>query len=229
METDGKCCLQGGSLGKRTVHIIVAGTVGEEIFRILTTAVRNCRHKRKPSFTLFLREICENMKKKSYLCSMNVHFGLAIIDSNILAALGMQQILKDIVPTVDISIFISFAELQRADEGQFAHYFVASRIFFENAAFFRQHARRTIVLVNGELQIAGVPTLNVCQSEAMLAKTILNIHRMGHPQGHTMGHPGGLPTGHPEGLASPQSSPTVRTSWRSSTPVRWPTSLSILY
>lgn len=130
---------------------------------------------------------------------MNVHFGLAIIDSNILAALGMQQILKDIVPTVDISIFISFAELQRADEGQFAHYFVASRIFFENAAFFRQHARRTIVLVNGELQIAGVPTLNVCQSEAMLAKTILNIHRMGHPQGHPMGHPGGLPTGHPEG------------------------------
>jgi DNA-binding CsgD family transcriptional regulator len=79
-------------------------------------------------------------------------------------------------------VFNSFDELQAADQGQFVHYFVASRIYFEHAAFFREQARRSIVLVNGDLQIAGVPTLNVCQSEQALVKAILAMH---HRPGHT--------------------------------------------
>lgn len=111
------------------------------------------------------------------------HFEFAIVDANILAALGLQQILSDLLPTGEVRVFISFEELQAADQGQFAHYFVASRIYFEHTAFFREHARRSIVLVNGDLQIAGVPTLNVCQSEKALVKSILAMHQ--HP-----GHPG---------------------------------------
>lgn len=110
------------------------------------------------------------------------HFEIAIVDSNILAALGLQPILVDMLPGVEVRVFNSFDELQAADNGQFAHYFVASRIYFEHAAFFREQARRSIVLVNGDLQIAGVPTLNVCQSEQALVKAILAMH---HRPGHT--------------------------------------------
>ena len=98
-----------------------------------------------------------------------------------LTALGLQQILADIIPMAEIHTFISFDELQVADKGQFVHYFVASRIYFEHTAFFRENARRSIVLVNGDLQISGVPTLNVNQSEQALVKVILAMH--GH-KGH---------------------------------------------
>ncbi len=111
------------------------------------------------------------------------HFEIAIVDSNILAALGLQPILSDLIPVADVHIFVSFDELQAADQGQFVHYFVASRLYFEHAAYFREQSRRAIVLVNGDLQISGVPTLNVCQTEQALVKSLLAVHRQGHPAG----------------------------------------------
>lgn len=129
------------------------------------------------------------------------HFEIAIVDSNILAAMGLQQILTDMIPGVEVRVFNSFDELQAADQGQFVHYFVASRIYFEHASFFREGKHRPIVLVNGDLQVAGVPTLNVCQSEAALVKALLAVHRQGHPHGAPMPpHPHGAPMpSHPHG------------------------------
>ena len=107
------------------------------------------------------------------------HVEIAVVDTNILTALGLQPILTDIIPIAEVRIFISFEELLLADQGQFVHYFVASRIYFEHSSFFRENARRSIVLVNGDLQIAGVPTLNVCQDEMSLVKSILALHHRG--------------------------------------------------
>ena len=109
------------------------------------------------------------------------HFNIAIVDSNILAALGLQSILSDLIPVAEVQIFISFNELQDQDQGQFVHYFVASRLYFEHTAYFREKSRRVIVLVNGDLLISGVHTLNVCQTEKALIKTFLTIHHQGHP------------------------------------------------
>lgn len=109
---------------------------------------------------------------------------LAVVDNNILAALGMQQLLKDLIPSIEVSIFNSFSQLEAADEGQFAHYFVSSRVYFEHVSYFRRLGRRAVVLVNGDMQIAGMPTFNVCQSEAALVKTIMGLYHRGHPQGH---------------------------------------------
>lgn len=105
---------------------------------------------------------------------------IAIVDSNILSALGLQHILKNMMPMVETRIFVTFSELKVAEE-HFVHYFVASRIYFENASFFRSLTQLTIVLVNGEMEIQGVPTLNVCQSEKMVVKSILALHQKGHP------------------------------------------------
>ena len=108
---------------------------------------------------------------------------IAIIDPNVLSGLGLQQILSDMMPKAEICTFLSFDELQACSEQTFVHYFVASRIYFEHALFFREGGRRVIVLVNGDLQVAGVPTLNVCQTEKELVKALLAVHRRGHPHG----------------------------------------------
>jgi DNA-binding CsgD family transcriptional regulator len=116
---------------------------------------------------------------------------IAIIDPNVLSGLGLQQILADMMPMVEVSALLSFEELQACDATQFVHYFVASRIYFEHAQFFRDNASRSIVLVNGDLQIQGVPTLNVCQSQKNLVKAIMGLHHMGHAPGqHQTPHVG---------------------------------------
>ena len=127
---------------------------------------------------------------------------LAVIDNNILAALGMQQLLNDLIPTVEVSIFNGFGELEAADEGQYAHYFVSSRIYFEHVAYFRKLGRRAVVLVNGDMQIAGMPTFNVCQSETALVKAIMSLYHRGHPQGHPQTHPQGHPQGEADNKAT---------------------------
>lgn len=114
---------------------------------------------------------------------------IAIADPNTLSAIGMQQILSEIIPSVDIKTFGTFNELQAADQGQFVHYFIASRIYFEHTAFFRDNAHRSIVLVNGDMQIQGVATLNVCQSQTLLIKSIISLHHQGHQSvGHHSSH-----------------------------------------
>ena len=105
---------------------------------------------------------------------------IAIIDSNMLVGIGLQQIIKDIMPA-DIQVFNSFEELRDASASKsFVHYFVASRIYFEHTAFFRDNARKSVILVNGDMQINGMKTLNVCQSEKMLVKSIMSLHSQGH-------------------------------------------------
>lgn len=110
---------------------------------------------------------------------------IAIIDSNMLVGIGLQQIIKDIMPA-DIQVFTTYEELKLAIEGgkTFIHYFVASRVYFEYTSFFRDNARKSVVLVNGDMQINGMKTLNVCQSENALVKSILALHSSGHGPGH---------------------------------------------
>ena len=127
---------------------------------------------------------------------------LAIADPSTLSAIGLQQILTDMLPSVEIKSFGTFEELQAADNGQFAHYFIASRIYFEHTAFFRENAHRSIVLVNGDMQIQGVATLNVCQSEKLLIKSIMSLHSQGHRS--VSQHPGYVPPQKCTTLLSPR-------------------------
>lgn len=110
---------------------------------------------------------------------------IAIIDSNMLASIGLELILKDIMPA-DIQTFSSFEELTYSiDKGKnFIHFFVASRIYFEHTQFFRYNARKSVVLVNGDMQINGMKTINVQQNEKMLIKSMLALHNTGHGPGH---------------------------------------------
>lgn len=122
------------------------------------------------------------MKSFDYICVVLSQIEIAVADTNVLTTLGLQHILADIMPSVEISVYVSFDELEAADRGQFVHYFVSSQIYFGHTAYFRARPHRTIVLVNGEMTISNVPTLNVSQGEQSLVREILSMYRRpGHP------------------------------------------------
>lgn len=78
-------------------------------------------------------------------------------------------------------VYTSFEEMVREESDQpFVHYFISSRIYFEHTQFFRERPHKSIVLVNGDMMISGVFTLNVCQSEASLVHDILQLQTHGH-------------------------------------------------
>ena len=109
-----------------------------------------------------------------------MQFKIAVVDFNILACMGLERILKELIPVAEILTCESFEELLSMDETDFIHYFVSSRIYFEHTAYFRAKSGRSIVMVSGEMSINGVATLNVCQGEASLVRDLLSLQRRGH-------------------------------------------------
>ena len=109
-----------------------------------------------------------------------MQFKIAIVDSNILACMGLERILEELIPVAEIVTCESFEELLSKEEAEFIHYFVSSRIYFEHTAYFRAKRGRSIVMVGGEMSINGVATLNVCQSEAALIHELVALQRHGH-------------------------------------------------
>ena len=104
----------------------------------------------------------------------------AIIDSNILVCLGLQHLICDLLPMAEVVICESYDELVSQDNSDFLHYFVSSRIYFEHSQFFREHPRKSIVLVNGDMMISNVYTLNVCQNQKSLVRDIMSLQSKGH-------------------------------------------------
>lgn len=114
----------------------------------------------------------------------------AITDANILTAIGLQSILEDMIPMAEVTLVQSFEQMKQFSASDtFVHFFVSSRIYFEHAQYFREHATKSIVLVNGDMHISGVYTLNVCQSEQKVVRDILNLRN--HNHGGRMHHPTG--------------------------------------
>lgn len=107
----------------------------------------------------------------------------AIIDANTLTCIGLQQLLGELLPMIEIIVYNSVQELQEKGDLHYAHFFVSSRIYFENVQFFRNRPEPTIILVNGDMSIADALTLNVCQNEKYLVRDIMALHRMGHSNG----------------------------------------------
>lgn len=118
---------------------------------------------------------------------MKINF--AIIDSNALSGIGLQILLREIIPDGEVTVFRSYEEFVMNDPSQFVHYFVASAIYFEHAQYFLKQSRHSIVLVHGEgyPHLPGLLTLNVCQDEKGMAKSLLALRRRGHaPSGQRM-------------------------------------------
>ena len=116
---------------------------------------------------------------------------IAIVDSNTLSCLGLQNLLEEIIQTAIIRSFRSFGELMDDTPDMYVHYFISSQIYFEHTAFFLERKPKTIVLVNGETvpQLSGMPTLNIYQDEQNLAKNILQLRQYGNQYRQNHGKP----------------------------------------
>ena len=71
---------------------------------------------------------------------------IAIIDPNTLSALGLKQILMNVLPIMTVDTFGSFLELSANKPDEYFHYFTAINIVLENKTFFDERRQKTIVL-----------------------------------------------------------------------------------
>ena len=111
---------------------------------------------------------------------------LAIIDTNTLAAIGMRQLLQQVMPFMNVDTFGSFAELQANNPDSYVHYFVSLDILLNNRPFFSEHQRKTIVLTiasSQTSQLAGFHSLCINQSEHLLIRQLLQLEQHAHADG----------------------------------------------
>ena len=107
---------------------------------------------------------------------------IAIIDPNTLAALGLKQLLKSLVPVAHIEVFGTISELLANHPEQYVHYFVAMNIVLENREFFIEHRRKTIVLsmsADGS-QLSDFHCINVNVPETQLVRSLLILQQHAH-------------------------------------------------
>ena len=112
---------------------------------------------------------------------------IAIIDSNTLSALGLKQLLQNVIPIMTVETFCSYTEFIANQPERFFHYFVAMNIVLENKEFFAEHRHKTIVLsVKAEDSLSGFHTLCINVPEHELVRSLLLLQQHAHPKGKNL-------------------------------------------
>ncbi len=114
---------------------------------------------------------------------------IAIIDSNTLAALGLKQLLQNVLPIMTVDNYATLAELEANHPEQYAHFFVAMNIVVEHRKFFAEHRRKTIVLtlsLDSSSQLSEFHSLCINVPEAQLVRSLLMLQQHAHPQGKNL-------------------------------------------
>ena len=130
---------------------------------------------------------------------------IAIVDSNTLSCLGLQNLMEEIIPMATIRTFHRFNELMDDTPDMYAHYFISAQIYVEHNAFFLPRKRKTIVLASDspQFQLSGVPVLNIYEPEEELVKNILKLHQHAHHKGYPVKDmPPMIPPAHHQELLS---------------------------
>lgn len=114
---------------------------------------------------------------------------MAIIDGNVLALVGLKQILQQVMPIADISTFSSFEELEMEGADSFFHFFVEMSIVLSQRSFFQDRRRRTIVLTtsqNPDNHLSEFHCLCTAVSEKELVRSLLVLVQRAHGQGQNL-------------------------------------------
>lgn len=117
---------------------------------------------------------------------------VAIIDPNTLAVMGLRQLLQAVMPIMEVEAFGSFEELERADKGQFVHYFVAQTVVLEHQQYFVERMRKTLVLTTShdpQAHLGRFKSLCISVSEQQLVRAILQMQQRGHSGGRNLPQP----------------------------------------
>ena len=114
---------------------------------------------------------------------------IAIIDPNTLAALGLKQILQNVMPIMTVDTFGSFSELSANSPEKYFHYFVAMNIVLEHKDFFLERQRKTIVLtlsLDTMSHLSEFHCLCVNVPEKEMVRSLLVLQQHAHGQGKNL-------------------------------------------
>ncbi len=108
---------------------------------------------------------------------------IAIILTDTLAAIGLADIIRRMMPKAEAHILHDVEKLAAENHPQFFHFFTDTQILMEHAAFFLSVQHRTIVLIHGDEAVRlpqGFHTLNVRQTEEGLIRSFLRLAGAAH-------------------------------------------------
>jgi DNA-binding NarL/FixJ family response regulator len=114
---------------------------------------------------------------------------VAIIDPNTLAAVGLKQMLQNVMPIMTVDTFGSFAELEANNPDDYFHYFVAMNTVLENRQFFSERRQKTIVLtlnLDTTSQLSEFHSLCINVPEKQLVRSLLMLQQHAHSGGKNL-------------------------------------------
>jgi len=114
---------------------------------------------------------------------------IAIIDNNTLAALGLKQLLQQVMPIMTVDIYPSFDQFQTASPERYYHYFASMNIVVQHRSWFTDNIRKTIVLtlsLNETSQLSHFHALCINQPEPQLIRQLLMLVQHAHGNGRNL-------------------------------------------
>lgn len=103
---------------------------------------------------------------------------IAIILPDTLQSIGLQSMLTDYFPPVEVNYFSTFDALAKAGNDNFDYYFTNPEILVLNTDFFLPRRNKTMVLVNGPEGTGGLSSTNHITIKAPQEIIIEQIHQL---------------------------------------------------
>ena len=128
---------------------------------------------------------------------MNYELRIAIIHPDTLAAIGLKQMLQEVMPVVVVDTFRTIDEIPVTDADCYIHYFASANAVAANMQFFAERRRKTIVLnatAETPSPFAGFHSLCTSVPEKQLVRSLLSLEQAAHANGRNMPTNPQLPT-----------------------------------
>lgn len=115
---------------------------------------------------------------------------IAIVHPDTLAAIGLKQILQDVMPIVVVDTFRSVSELTSSNSSDdYYHYFAEAKCAEDDISFFNKHRRKTIILSASGRVTAALSSFHILytsQPEKQLIKSLLALEQTAHAEGRNL-------------------------------------------
>ena len=114
---------------------------------------------------------------------------IAIIDPNMLAMLGLRQLLQDVMPMMTVEVYRTFDEFVAGGGERCVHFFVAQSVVVAHNVWFSERRRKTLVLTlssDSNVQLPRFRSLCVGVDEETLVREVLRLVQQGHSGGRNL-------------------------------------------
>ena len=111
---------------------------------------------------------------------MNYELKIAVIHPDTLAAIGLKQMLQEVMPVVAVDTFRTIDEIPVTDADRYIHYFASANAVASNMQFFAERRRKTIVLstsAEASSPFAGFHSLCTSVPEKQLVRSRSHSNR----------------------------------------------------